>query len=367
MGPLNILKSLPLCAVVMLAYMTGQTYADETSQPDFTIRQGGNERMVKIQHLFPKWIQVFGLHLVATKEVPSDKIIHAAKVTAAYLDNDQDGLPDHPAVNRALWQGYGGIIMASSESQAERLLDTAGDALDAYTLQLLFADETRPRGAPHHPDGIDFDFALEEILHIITQLGYATIYPDIFGEHPGSDLANAMDIARSGRFQRVPQTYPPSAWYTYDDTSCDYACQVTEYIYWALTSLLGGQDFRGRGSEIENEWQLNTPQEVKDRDAAVFKILSNPLYALPTILPDGRYEVNKPATGGAPSDETGTLRGIYRAVEIEWQGSQGVSFELQETRDLEHWNTIRKVLGTGEPLSLFLRAKPYPTFWRLQP
>ena len=39
------------------------------------------------------------------------------------------------------------------------------------------------------------------------------------------------------------QKYPTDAWYTYNDESCDYGCQITEYTYWALTSILGVKIF----------------------------------------------------------------------------------------------------------------------------
>lgn len=38
-------------------------------------------------------------------------------------------------------------------------------------------------------------------------------------------------------------TYPScTGKYHYDDTTCDYNCMSTEFMYWALTSYLGAQD-----------------------------------------------------------------------------------------------------------------------------
>ena len=79
----------------------------------------------------------------------------------------------------------------------------------------------------------------------------------------GKQIAKAMDKARGGHFRRVPKKYPKGAWYTYDDRSCDYGCQVTEYTYWGLTSILGAQEFPGRLDNIKNEWRPNTAQKVK--------------------------------------------------------------------------------------------------------
>ena len=38
---------------------------------------------------------------------------------------------------------------------------------------------------------------------------------------------------------KVPSSYPNSAWYTYFDRTCNYACMATEYIYWGVSSWVG--------------------------------------------------------------------------------------------------------------------------------
>jgi hypothetical protein len=59
-------------------------------------------------------------------------------------------------------------------------------------------------------------------------------------------------------------------------------------MYWALTSILGAQE--NRLNEIGHEWKLNTKELVKDKDTAAFSLLSNDLYKLPKVLPDGKYK-----------------------------------------------------------------------------
>jgi len=65
---------------------------------------------------------------------------------------------------------------------------------------------------------------------------------------------------------------------------------ITEYIYWALTSILGAQDFPRRSEEIGHEWKLNTREKVQETDPLVFELLTDPTYKFPTLLPDGKYE-----------------------------------------------------------------------------
>ena len=141
-------------------------------------------------------------------------------------------------------------------------------------------------GKINAPNGHYYDGALEEILHPITQHGYANAYPEVFGEERGSTLAKCMDAARGGYFKRVPKGgpksgYPAEAWYHYTDETCDYSCMVTEYIYWALTSILGTQDFPGRHEALEVEWELNTKERVRTGDTAVYELLTDPQVQIP--------------------------------------------------------------------------------------
>ena len=93
--------------------------------------------------------------------------------------------------------------------------------------------------------------------------------------------------ANLAQFTTIPNPYPAGAWYSYDDTTCDYSCMATEYMYWSLTSILGAQE--NRLNEIGHEWKLNTAALVESDDPAVFQLLTDPEYKLPTILPDGTY------------------------------------------------------------------------------
>ncbi|MDG2449056.1 MAG: hypothetical protein P8M34_05445, partial [Saprospiraceae bacterium] len=152
--------------------------------------------------------------------------------------------------------------------------------------QDLGNDETIPEW---HANGMTgrFDAAIEEVWHIITHAGYAQAYPNVFGEKEGTNLSKAMDLARGGRFISVPSPYPSEAWYTYDDTTCDYSCMATEYIYWAMSSILGAQS--NRLEEISQEWKLNTHEKVQNEDSSIYTLLTDVSYKFPSVLPDGTY------------------------------------------------------------------------------
>ena len=232
---------------------------------------------------FTKEVDVHGILVIATSATPDDKILHAANIMAEYLDSDEDGVVNNQDVVDELVRRNAFIAMASNESELDRAdFSTAPDGPG----QGLWGSETHPNGAENEV----FDVTLEEVLHLITQHGYARVYPNVFGEFPGSKVADAMDNARGGFFRSVPSQYPEGAWFTYDDITCDYGCMITEYTYWALTSILGAQDFDWRLDQIDNEWRSNNAAKVQEQDPDVYTLLTDPQYHLPTVLPDGNYE-----------------------------------------------------------------------------
>jgi hypothetical protein len=252
---------------------------------------------------FGKKIVVFGIPVHATLHVPDETALHAAGVLAQYLDNDADGSPDDPFLVETLVAHDGRLFMTADRDELDAVFDrietdhpgslaktawwlsSDGITPAEFVWQDLAADET----VPERGEGQRFDASLEEVLHLISHVGLASAYPEVFAEAPGSRIADAMDRARGGRFLGVPEQYPADAHYTYDDQSCAHQCQVTEYLYWALTSLLGGQDAPGRLEEIGEEWRLNNAEKLLAGDPAVVSILTDPDFALPTVLPDGNY------------------------------------------------------------------------------
>ena len=252
--------------------------------PELTYVNEGGESSV-LEAAFAKKTSVFGIPIYGTEQTPDEAMRHAANVMAQYLDNNEDGQPDNALVVEHMLEQGATLIMAKDEDEIGTIFEKIPES-DA--LQDLYASEVVIAGA----EG-GFDASIEEILHLITHVGYAGVYPEVFGEAIGSDIANAMDTARGGQFEAIPTSYSDSAWYTYDDETCDYSCMVTEYVYWSLTSILGAQAGDERLAQIDNEWQLNTREKVQNQDTAVYTLLTNAEYGLATSLPDGDYSAQE--------------------------------------------------------------------------
>ena len=231
--------------------------------------------------LLTRKIDVFGIGIYAADGVAESKLIHAAHVLAEYLDNDEDGVVDNQLVVDAMIASKATIGLWKNEDD----LDVITEGQREFTMD-LGDTETRPEW---HVNNLPtaFDASLEEVLHSITQNGYALVYPEIFGEEIGTRVADAMDVARGGQFIEIPEEYPESAWYTYDDESCDYMCMITEYMYWGLSSILGAHT--SRLDAIGEEWQLNTAELVETNDPILYNLLTDDQYKFPIHLPDGNY------------------------------------------------------------------------------
>ena len=229
---------------------------------------------------FNRKVVVFGIDLYAVPAVADLKLLHAANVMAQYLDNNEDGTVDNVLVLDHMLANKAFLVLWKQEDDLD--FDPPQDRLG----QDLGNDETFPMFVAEGKTG-PFDASLEEVLHLVNYAGHSFAYPKVFGLNPGSELANAMDIARGGQFFNIPDPYPADAWYSYDDETCEYDCQSIEYLYWALSSLLGAQE--NRLNVIGHEWKLNTHALVELKDPAIYTLLTNPGYRLPTKLPDGSY------------------------------------------------------------------------------
>ena len=253
---------------------------------------------------YSKGLTVFGINILATSEVFDENLIHAANITAELIDNNEDGKPDNSCVTSMLnkLSTYVGMYNLQEGNSVEINPDPLDEAgADKYSG--LGAYET----VDNYADGESHDASIEEIFHLITQQGFSNVYPKVFGESNSStsSLAKAMDAARGGE-QRCAEetcewtynntTCPDNgsvesgkAWYFYSDSSADYATQMTEYIYWSVSSKFDMHDSAAGKALADNEWCPNTRAELSAQDPTIYNLIDNSTYSFPTVLPNASY------------------------------------------------------------------------------
>ena len=238
----------------------------------------GSELKNAINETFPNQINVYGVKIIGTEITPRKDIEKASRILKQWLDNNGDEKPDNSLVVDELIKNNAILVIGKTENDLENSFDNLIDILEDSDVDIDNFERSLIGLISDEPN-IAY---LEEILHLVTQVGYANAYPEVFGEFRGSRISKAMDIARGGFFEITPKAYPENSWYHYYDRSCEYSCMITEYFYWSLTSLLGAQI--NRYDEISDEWELNTPKKM-ERDKLIMELLQDKKYQIPKILP----------------------------------------------------------------------------------
>jgi len=257
---------------------------------------------------FTKYVDVLGCFSIYAESTISDaKVLHAAAVAAELLDNNEDGIVDDPAIEIQLTSKNALMPIFSSEgSSAENAFfnNYNGDGVSA----VLYKNEIDPTQTGHWGD----DATVEEIMHTINHVGHTNVYPSAFSMQANSSLmSTAMDDARGGQFMTIPNPYPASAWYHYDDWTCDYECMMIEYMYWALVSNMGILDDAQTASGIANEWEAYNTTLLQSMDTLMYALITDTQYKLPQLAPDGNYCPNVTSIS-----EINTERKLMKIVDV---------------------------------------------------
>ena len=241
---------------------------------------------------FTKYVDVLGcFSIYAESTISNAKVKHAAAVAAELLDNDEDGIVDDPLIEAQLINKN--ALMPLFFQDGNSAMDIFeynynGDGVSA----VLYNNEIDPAQTGHWGD----DATVEEIMHTINHVGHTNVYPAAFSMQANSSLmSTAMDVARGGQFMTIPNPYPASAWYHYDDWTCDYECMMIEYIYWALVSNMEILDDPQTASGIANEWEPYNATLLQSMDTLMYALITDVQYKLPKIAPDGNYCPNPSA------------------------------------------------------------------------
>ena len=246
-----------------------------------------------MNEVFDKFIDVFGMFVVASPNAPLGYVEHTANVLAEYIDNDADGIPDDQTVLDVLVNGNF-VVPVWTESDRESFWENARGT---------YCEDNTGMAASMYYDhdqwalgGIEaagtWDTNLEEVWHIVS-VGWYETYPEFFGDEPGaSRLTEAMDTARGGQFLTIPSTYPAGSWYRYYDDTCDYGCQMHEYFYWILMANIDALDpsITDKCEQSQHEWHICNKAELEQVDVLAFDLFNNHGFSLPTNIPTGNYQ-----------------------------------------------------------------------------
>ena len=270
-----------------------------------------------MEKFFDTYINVYGVTIAAMPKTPIPETIHAAKIYAQLIDNDEDFIPDDRQIfdfHQKDPEGRNYLIVLVDT----KALDNEWIAFKPGQRSWVPAQALRPghSGVGHSRDG-EMDIAVEELFHKYSK-SLQRLYPKDFGlpdeeagEKWSSTLSNAMDRARGIDRTVKPLNgkwvYPEDAWYTYNATSCGWGCQLDEYLWHVWATNIGYNEMltrppdwskdqareRGWCENLNQEWKPCTREELKEMDLAAYQLINSKDYRIPTSIPFGEYGGNR--------------------------------------------------------------------------
>lgn len=251
-------------------------------------------------------IAIFGINVYKYQDAESWALVHAATILAEYLDSDEDGAVDDPAVVAAL--------MSDDRKEGVAILNKRGD-VGSGDYKDSFWGITRVGGqACLDCEGHFRQQTIEEFHHALYH-GLEIAYPSAFGSVPGTELMLAVEQAY-GDCEYCSDCAPDCEHYdcqgpddcTFIPGSCGGAshyatpscgpggCLAAENFYLAWTSLYGLQV--EHCDDLVSEWEPCTPEAMMSdpRVELLYTLVSGQSdsaeqlgYVLPSGAPDGNY------------------------------------------------------------------------------
>ena len=249
---------------------------------------------------FTKYVDVLGCFSIYAESTITDaKVLHAAAVAAELLDNNEDGIVDDPLIEVQLISES--ALMPIFFQDGNAAMNTFANNYNGNGVSaVLYNGEIDPTQTGHWGD----DATVEEVIHTINHVGHTNVYPAAFSMQANSSLmSSAMDVARGGQFLSIPNPYPSSAWYHYDDQTCDYECMMIEYMYWAIVSYMGILNDPQTAQGISDEWEPYNPTLLQSMDTLMYNLITDPQYKLPLLAPDGNYCPNTSSVSEMNADK----------------------------------------------------------------
>ena len=161
-------------SILFFSFLNGNSFSISNSLPS---------DLQSASNVFSKSVEVFGLRVLSTNTVSDAKVLHTANVLAEYLDNDENGTVDEPSVLTKLLGNskaeIATMVLFASKNEQASFEDSFGPLMSVLTrTQNLFANEIFENGST----GNNRDATLEEVLHLVTDLGWDKAFPTIWGE-----------------------------------------------------------------------------------------------------------------------------------------------------------------------------------------
>ena len=281
---------------------------------------------------FDRSVDVFGITVWATPDLPQWALDHSVAVLSEYLDSDEDGVVDYPNLAAYLTQ-WNGASARVGHHRDYAIIQCRGDIGSGQLKDILFGVTRTGGQATLNSDNTYLKVAIEEMHHTIHR-GLAGLHPDVFGNDDSNtellrSFAQAIDDCEvanecctdagctcttyncactesSGTCTKNEYSCSfvqgsCSGLYHYPDVGCDRSCAgAAEFFYIAWMTYYGFNEASGPlGGDClavsPTEWEVCRSSDLvaNPRTQMIYELVAGLSaskategYVLPTALPD---------------------------------------------------------------------------------
>ena len=245
------------------------------SKPDFAIKSASDllgEYLDNI-NFYTKYIDVFGVKMVAQEGFPDEKLLISAKYMANILDNKKDLIsdPDRREVVATMISRKTFVAHKIDKHKDMHPYDQ-GFLSSASTNASLFESEVWDGEREDSQKG---GAQFEENFHIYQRQGLAEFLPEVFSP---DDINSEISILyKNADTKRL---------YSYDDITCDNSCKAVEYWWFAESSFF---DWHVNFSVDNREYKPKDKNELETMDPGYVKFHEKYKNLLLENLPTAEY------------------------------------------------------------------------------
>eukprot|EP00923_Selenidium_pygospionis_P005507 GHVN01009299.1.p1 GENE.GHVN01009299.1~~GHVN01009299.1.p1 ORF type:complete len:420 (+),score=109.06 GHVN01009299.1:177-1436(+) len=236
-----------------------------------------------------KFASVFGVRIIAHKDVEDDKVLHVANLVAQLLDNNGDGVVDSKAMQTQLLERYSAMFIVSDQGFTNYLLSSEDDKGFPVELKYCPYSFDYEENTKIQPGGEVETICPQDLFNKDRSVAFASDH--LIGRGwPKILIDDEDDMETDPKFKAFTQYYNQAITdqtFDLDKTGCpeddqEY-CGMVMFASWAVTTYLGVDKC---WCHSVGAWLLCDAEDANEKYPDLMKFIQDEMVK---VIPDGKY------------------------------------------------------------------------------